>query len=96
MNPEHSKFHFSITIETHDRSVLYCLRGLCECAEQRSAPEIALAEAGLRAWTAHEGRVTFRFSDPRFRSAFLGDATRLLAGKWMRIGLRDDDPSTPV
>lgn len=95
MTLEHSKFRHSLTVETHDRAVLFCLRGLCECVEQYPASDIALADADVNAWSTSDGRITFRFSDARHRSAFLGDATRLLAGKWMRVGLRDDDPAPP-
>lgn len=94
MNLEHSKFRYSVTVETQDRAVLFCLRGLYECVELNPASDIPLADADVDAWTSSDGRITFRFSDPRYRSAFLGDATRLLAGKWMRVGLRDDDPMT--
>jgi hypothetical protein len=94
MSLERSKFRYSITIETHDRAVLFCLRGLCECAEPHPARDQALAGAGASVWASGDGRATFRFSEAKYRSAFLGDATRLLAGKWMRIGLRDDDPAT--
>lgn len=88
----HAQFPFSLTVETQDRAVLFCLRGLCANVEQDADWATALAEASVDAWTKAEGCVTFRFSAPRHRSAFLGDATRLLAGKWMRVALHDDEP----
>jgi hypothetical protein len=92
MSLDSARFRYSITVVTQDRAVFFCLRGLCEAAEEDPAREIGLAEAGITAWVNADGRVKLRFSDAKYRSAFLGDATRLLAGKWTRIVLRDDDP----
>lgn len=90
-----SKLHYSLTLTTHDSAVLYCLRALWHYAEEHDAPPttvVTLTPPG-ESQSEAEGTVTFRFSDPRHRSDFLGEATRLLAGKWMRHGTSDDDPA---
>jgi hypothetical protein len=42
-------------------------------------------------WRVGDGRITFRFSNPNNRGDFLGEATRLFAGKWTRLASSDDD-----
>ena len=85
-----SQFRYSITVEPQDDAVLFCLRALWQYAEREPASTIGLTTTGE--WRTDEGRVTFRFSNPYNRSDFLGEATRLLAGKWTRFATSDDDP----
>jgi hypothetical protein len=86
-----SRYRYSITVETQDDAVLFCLRALWQYAERHpTAPNghdmTMTGDARLG-----EGRTTFRFSNPYNRGDFLGEATRLLAGKWTRVGTSDDD-----
>lgn len=87
---------FSVTCVTHDEAVLHCLNALAHFAEhvQGSGGEgspIDVAElAWPDGWAREDGRITFQFSDPRRRGLFLGEATRLLAGKWTRIAVEDE------
>jgi hypothetical protein len=93
VNVDSSQFRYSLTVTTQDTAVLYCLRALWHYAEEHDSPASARALAPRgESRSEQDGTVTFRFSDPRHRSDFLGEATRLLAGKWMRHGLSDDDP----
>jgi hypothetical protein len=88
-----SQFRYSLTVTTQDSAVLYCLRALWHYAEEHDSPPNAVTlTPPSESQSDQDGTVTFRFSDPRHRSDFLGEATRLLAGKWMRHGLSDDDP----
>jgi hypothetical protein len=88
-----SKFRYSLTVSPQDTAVLYCLRALWHYAEEHHAsPNSAPLAPPGESHMESEGTVTFRFSDPRHRSDFLGEATRLLAGKWMRQGTSDEDP----
>ena len=85
-----SQYRYSITVETQDDAVLYCLRALWQYAERHPLPpdgELATTSE----WRLGEGRITFRFSNPYNRGDFLGEATRLLAGKWTRIATSDND-----
>jgi hypothetical protein len=88
-----SHFRYSLTVTTQDTAVLYCLRALWHYAEEHDAPVsgMTLKPPG-ESHSEQDGTVTFRFSEPRHRSDFLGEATRLLAGKWMRHGTSDTDP----
>ena len=92
MSADSSQLRYSITLSPEDSAVLYCLRALWHYAELApgAAPAPALTPPGES--RSDDGTVTFRFSDPRHRSDFLGEATRLLAGKWMRYGISDEDP----
>lgn len=82
---------FGVTCETHDPAVLHCLTALSHFAEYGAfnvGQETRRAPMTVpRGWLREDGRVTFRFSDPMRRGAFLGEATRLLAGKWIRVEL---------
>lgn len=94
-----SRYPFAVTCETHDEAVMHCLNALSVFAEYHAAGSEApgmvapsettmLGEAAR--WGREDGRVTFRFSDPRRRGTFLGEATRLLSGKWTRVELLDE------
>ncbi|HEY9228357.1 MAG TPA: hypothetical protein VIP11_16995 [Gemmatimonadaceae bacterium] len=93
MNLERARYRYSITVETQDDAVLFCLRALWQYAERRPAPATSSDLTATDEWRAGEGRITFRFSNPYNRADFLGEATRLLAGKWTRFGMSDDDPA---
>ena len=96
MNVDATQFRYSLTVTTEDTAVLYCLRALWHYAEEHDSPasSLTLAPRG-ESHSEQDGTVTFRFSDPRHRSDFLGEATRLLPGKWMRHGTSDTDPPPP-
>lgn len=90
---------YSVTCVTHDEAVLHCLNALAYFAEgieseRRVGSTIDLAGlAWPDAWTRDDGHVTFHFSDQRRRGLFLGEATRLLSGKWTRAAVEDDVPA---
>ena len=85
-----SQYRYSITVETQDDAVLFCLRALWQYAERHPLPpDTELATTGE--WRLGDGRITFRFSNPYNRGDFLGEATRLLAGKWTRLASSDND-----
>ena len=92
MTTDASRFRYSITLETQDDAVLFCLRALWQYAERHPMPPTTRDLTVTGEWRLGDGRVTFRFSNPYNRGDFLGEATRLLAGKWTRLGLSDDDP----
>jgi hypothetical protein len=87
-----SQYRYSITIETRDDAVLFCLRALWQYAEQHPSPYESLDLRSTSELASDNGQTTFRFSTANNRSDFLGEATRLLAGKWTRLGTSDDDP----
>ena len=87
---------FSVTCVTHDEAVLHCLNALAYFAERIGSEqngESTIELSGLawpREWEREDGRITFQFSDPRRRNLFLGEATRLLSGKWTRMPIEDE------
>ena len=91
MNPQQTATSFSVTCQTHDEAVLHCLHALAYFSERVGAPNDRHDSVSLSGFTAPEGwdrvegRVTFQFSDQRRRGVFLGEATRLLSGKWIRL-----------
>lgn len=91
VSAELSQYRYSITVETQDDAVLFCLRALWQYAERHPMPATDRQIASTGEWRMGDGRVTFRFSNPYNRGDFLGEATRLLAGKWTRLAISDDD-----
>lgn len=91
VSAELSQYRYSITVETQDDAVLFCLRALWQYAERHPTPATDHQIASTGEWRMGDGRVTFRFSNPYNRGDFLGEATRLLAGKWTRLATSDDD-----
>ena len=91
MNPQQSAASNSVTCETHDEAVLHCLNALAHFSERAGEPSDdrrSVPLSGVAApdgWDRVQGRVTFHFSDQRRRGVFLGEATRLLSGKWIRL-----------
>lgn len=87
---------YSVTCVTHDEAVLHCLNALAyftELVGTEPGPGTTVELSGLtwpHQWEREDGRIQFHFSDPRRRSMFLGEATRLLAGKWTRIAVEDE------
>jgi hypothetical protein len=88
---EPSQFRYSITVETQDDAILFCLRALWHYAE-REPETVSVGFTSTGEWRSRDGQITFYFSNPRNRADFLGEATRLFAGKWTRLGASDDDP----
>ena len=90
MTTRYTTLPFTVTCETHDRAVLYCLRALREFAEPASHGAFGTAAGDVDAWKASDGLITFRFADVKSRDTFLGEATRLLSGKWIRMALSNE------
>lgn len=89
---------YSVTCVTHDEAVLHCLNALAHFAEQvgaagEGAPIGLPGVAWPDAWERDSGRMTFHFSDQRRRGLFLGEATRLLSGKWTRLAVEGEVPA---
>jgi hypothetical protein len=91
MSADTSQYRYSITVETQDDAVLFCLRALWQYAERHPLAPTTQTMATTGEWRLGEGQITFRFSNPYNRGDFLGEATRLLAGKWTRIAESDND-----
>ena len=95
MTTEHSLFKFSATCQTDDRAILYCLRSLCHFAEKHKYPQIGWGGTGDDIWGASKGRLTLRFTNPKYRDQFINEATRLFGKRWTLVSTHDDDPASP-
>src|SRR4051794_3384392 len=91
---DYERYHFSATCETLDPAVLFCLRALCQWAEQWVKPQIGWGGTGQKEWKASSGRFTVRFTDAAYRQSFLFKADELLKGRWSLVATKDDDPAT--
>ena len=91
----HETFHFSATCRTDDPAVLFCLRSLCQFAEQAPMAQIGWGGTKTAAWKRAGGDFTVRFTSPKYRERFLAEAERLLSGRWTLVAQSDADPASP-
>ena len=92
-NEWYSRYRFSVTCHTSDLGVMYCLRGLCEWAEQGPFRNIGRAGTTKEDWEARAGKSTFRFTEAVYRKRFLDKARELLVARWAVVEQSDDDPA---
>ena len=93
---DHALFHYSVTIFTRRREVLAALRGLSFAAQRKISPYKTWGGTDEGSWRKKHFHARFYFTDPEFRSNFLGWATDLLKpGTWQQIGEPNDDDSMP-
>lgn len=93
---DHAAYKFSIQVTTQDIAVLHCLRALADLSEKGTQKKIAWGGTGEKQWRRAGNSVTFHFSSPDYRTAFLDVASRLLGGTWQAGQASDSDPATPV
>ena len=72
-----ARIKFDATIHTDDEAVLNCLRGLAFFHQQTGNRFEIWGSTSVADWKRDQGRVTFRFSLPIFRDAFIADIQRL-------------------
>ena len=85
-------FRYKITISTDDIAVVKCLCALSKLAQKTRDKQIACSLANLANWERNDHQVTFRFTDNRYRSTFLSEATRLLPSTlWQICKHKNDD-----
>ncbi|MCD9086124.1 hypothetical protein [Stenotrophomonas sp. SY1] len=95
MSANHAAYHFSITCRTGDVTVLHCLRAIAQCVEQAPFPQIGWGGSTHASWKRSGGEFTIRFTDAAYRSNFVSESNRLLAGHWSIVTTHDDDPASP-
>jgi hypothetical protein len=95
MSANHARFHYSITCNTDDVAVLFCLRALCQLATQEAMPQIGWGGTGRAEWSENAGNFVLRFTNADAREVFVGEANRLLAGRWSVVSTSDNDPASP-
>jgi hypothetical protein len=95
MSTDHAKFCFSVTLQTDDQAVLFCLRALCQYVETHAKPQIGWGGSGSADWKKAKGQFKLRFTTASHRQQFLIEAQRLLPGLWHKVGTNDNDPASP-
>lgn len=95
MSIDHEKFHFSVTVQTDDRAVLFCLRALCQFTEKHAKPQIGWGGTETKDWIAAGNQVTFRFTTSACRDLFVKESDRLLKRQWRIVTISDTDPARP-
>ena len=92
----HADHRYSVTIETHDLAILYCLRALADYAQKTGNSRIAWGGTKEQDWATDNHCVTFHFSQPDYRAAFVNEASRsLLLNSWKQVREQDNDPAHP-
>jgi hypothetical protein len=91
---DYERYHFSVTCQTDDLAVVYCLRALCQFAADDVKPQIGWGGTKADEWQADGNRITLRFTSAKSRDHFVSEATRLLpAGSWREMSRSDNDPA---
>jgi hypothetical protein len=93
---DHERYRFSVTCSTKDLAVVYCLRALCQFVHHGKDrySQIGLGGTKEKDWLAADRKITLRFSDQKYRDAFLSEATRLLPkGSWSKEDESDNNPA---
>jgi hypothetical protein len=75
--------------------VLFCLRALCQFAEEHPKPQIGWGGTGSADWKRAGGQFKLRFTTAAYRDLFVAEADRLLGGRWTKLGVSDHDPASP-
>jgi hypothetical protein len=90
----HADHRYSITIRTDDLAVVNCLRALSKYCQKTGNNNIPWGGTKDRDWQRDRHEVTFRFSDPTFRSDYVSELHRLLPSSlWTEVRRSDDDPA---
>jgi hypothetical protein len=92
-NDLYSSYRFSVTCQTGDLGVMFCLRGLHEWAAEGRYANIGRGGTTKEAWEKSGGKSTFRFTHPASRQRFLDKARELLATRWTVVEQSDADPA---
>jgi hypothetical protein len=91
---DYLRCRFSITCHTDDLAIVHCLRSLCEFAEEDGLPQIGWGGTKRSNWESDNHQITLRFTNPRYREAFINEARRLLPkGSWSEVRRSDNDPA---
>ncbi len=84
-------FHYSITVLTKRREVLYALRALSMAAQRQVNNKIPWSGVTDASWKARAGLATFHFTSNAFRKQFTEWAKELLPSvTWSYVGDSDD------
>jgi hypothetical protein len=92
----HKLYTFSVTCQTPDLAVVYCLRSIAEFSQKEINPRIAWGGTKDADWRRDGGSVTFHFSSAQNRELFVKTAQRLLPpSSWSEVTRKDNDPARP-
>ena len=90
----HSDHHYSITVQTPDLAILYCLRALADYAQKTGNTRITWGGTKKEDWMRNNQTVKFHFSQPAYRDDFVEEAIRVLPdGSWSNVRQDDNDPA---
>lgn len=91
---KYQRYRYSITCHTDREPVLFCLRALCQYAEQWKYQQIGWGGTGVNEWRSSGKQVTFRFTDPDYRAEFERVAGDVLPeDSWSVVDRDDNDPA---
>lgn len=92
----HQRYRFSVTIESEDRAVVYCLRSLAKFSQATGNNQIPWGGTTDKDWQKSGNRVTFRFDSTQYRETFIAETRRLLPKDlWAVVSESDNDPASP-
>ena len=94
---DHHKYKYSITVQSDDLAVVNCLRALSQYSQKTGNNRITWGNTKESDWKAANHCVTFRFTSPEYREAYLSELNRLLPTElWKELGRSDNDQAKPA
>jgi hypothetical protein len=87
-------FHYSATILTDRREVLYAIRGISMAVQRTVNNKIPWRHISDESWKDRHHHATFYFTSQDFRDEFLALVRGVIsADSWKYVGISDDQPA---
>jgi hypothetical protein len=88
---DRARFHFSATVHTTRREVLYALRALSMASQRTISNKIPWSGVTDKSWVRRHNQATFFFSSDEYRIQFVEWAKELLPNEtWSYVGPSDE------
>jgi hypothetical protein len=92
----HADYRFSVTLHTDDRAVVNCLRAFSQISQLTGNVRIPWGGTKDADWERDAHEVSFRFTSPAYRQAFIDLAERVLRSDlWQEVRRSDSDLASP-
>ena len=88
---EQLSYRFGVTVGSEDPLIIECLRALAQHHQKSGDVCLTLLGTSDQDWRNDDHQVTFRFTCPSFRAAFLTQAEELVPTDLWQLKAKNDD-----
>ena|SRR5258706_11144310 len=92
---DRSQFHYSVTLSTKRREVMYAMRAISMAAQREVNNRIPWSHVTDQSWRAADGCVTFYFTSISIRTKFVEWIKAILNEDTWRFESEDDGKTAP-